>query len=174
VQADGNKYTRGHASVCGGYPTTGAARMAARAAARAGAGLVTIAVSDAALPVYATALTSVMVTPIADTVGSDRLLADRRCSGLLIGPGAGIDATTRARVLAMLNTARPTVLDADALSGFKDDPETLFGAIAGPCVLTPHDAEFARPFQTSGDKLARARAAARRSGAVIVLKAATP
>ncbi len=63
---DGNKYTRGHALVFGGYPTSGAARMAALAAARVGAGLVTIAVSETALPVYAAALTSVMVTPIAD------------------------------------------------------------------------------------------------------------
>ena len=170
LQADGNKYTRGHALICGGYPTTGAARMAARAAARAGAGLVTIAVSDTALPVYAAALTSVMVAPVADTADFDRLLADIRYSGLLIGPGAGIDDITRARVLAILKTARPTVLDADALSAFKDDPETLFGAIAGPCVLTPHDGEFARLFDTAGDKLTRARAAAYRSGAVIVLK----
>jgi len=174
LQVDGNKYTRGHALICGGYPNTGASRMAARAAARAGAGLVTIAVSDAALPVYAAALTSVMVTPVADAAALDRLLADIRYSGLLIGPGAGIDDNTRARVLAMLKTARPTVLDADALSVFKDEPETLFRAIAGPCVLTPHEGEFARLFDATsaigGDKLTRARAAAHRSGAVIVLK----
>ena len=60
-RASGNKYTRGHALLCGGYPMTGAARMAARAAARAGAGLTTIAVAEAALPVYAAALTSIMV-----------------------------------------------------------------------------------------------------------------
>ena len=170
LQADGNKYSRGHALICGGYPTTGAARMAARAAARAGAGLVTVAVAEAALPVYAAALTSVMVSPLSAPADFDRLLADFRHSGLLIGPGAGIDDTTRARVLAMLKTARPTVLDADALSVFKDDPETLFRAIAGPCVLTPHDGEFVRLFEISGDKLTRTRAAARRSGAVIVLK----
>ncbi|MEP7299570.1 MAG: NAD(P)H-hydrate epimerase, partial [Burkholderiales bacterium] len=104
LQPDGNKYSRGHALICGGWPTTGAARMAARAAARAGAGLVTIAVPAAALPVYAAALTSVMVIALAGCADLDRLLADARYSGLLIGPGAGIDATTRARVLAMLKT----------------------------------------------------------------------
>jgi NAD(P)H-hydrate epimerase len=170
LKPQGNKYSRGHALISGGYPSTGAARMAARAAARAGAGLVTVAVSEAALPVYAAALTSVMVSPVSDSRDVDRLLADIRYSGLLIGPGAGLGEATRARVLAMLKTGRPTVLDADALSTFADDPETLFHAIAGPCVLTPHEGEFARLFDADGDKLMRARAAARRSGAVLVLK----
>ena len=170
LRGDGNKYTRGHALICGGYPTTGAARMAARAAARAGAGLTTIAVSMEALPVYAAALTSIMVSPIAAPADFDRLLADSRYSGLLIGPGAGVGPITRARVLAMLKTGRPTVLDADALSSFKDDPEALFRAIAGPCVLTPHEGEFARLFDFTGDKLSRTRAAARSSHAIVLLK----
>jgi NAD(P)H-hydrate epimerase len=70
----------------------------------------------------------------------------------------------------MLATGRPTLIDADAISAFADDPDTLEQAITGPCVLTPHDGEFRRLFDPSGDKLARTRAAARRSGAVIVLK----
>ena len=166
----GNKYTRGHALLWGGWPMTGAARMAARAAARAGAGLTTIAVPEQALPVYAAALTSIMVRPVAAPDDLDRLLADPRMSALLIGPGAGVDADTRARVLAMLGTGRPTLLDADALTVFQDDPAALDRAIIGPCVLTPHDGEFRRLFDPAGDKLTRARAAARRCGAVIVLK----
>ena len=170
LQAAGNKYTRGHALVSGGYPVTGAARMAARAAARAGAGLTTIAVPEGALPIYATALTSIMVAPLAQPADFDLLLADKRYSGLLIGPGAGTGAATRERVLAMLCTGRPTVLDADALTAFEGEPPLLFDAIKGPCVLTPHDGEFARLFDTRGDKLARTRAAARTSGAVVALK----
>lgn len=170
LQADGNKYTRGHALVWGGWPTTGAARMAARAAARVGAGLTTIAVPELALPVYAAALTSIMVSPVANPEEFAKLLADSRYTGLLIGPGAGIGPETRARVLAMLATGRPTVLDADALTAFENDPPSLDQAIIGPCVLTPHDGEFHRLFDASGDKLSRARAAARRSGAVIILK----
>ena len=169
-QPDGNKYDRGHALVFGGYPSTGAARLAARAAARVGAGLVTVAVSEVALPVYAASLTSVMVSPISDLADVNHLLADVRYSGFLIGPGAGVGEATRTRVLAILKTGRPTVLDADALSTFKDDPDALFHAIAGPCVLTPHEGEFARLFHVSGDKLTRARAAAHRSRAVLVLK----
>ena len=122
------------------------------------------------MPVYAAALTSVMVTPIADLADVDRLLADVRYSGLLIGPGAGLSDATRERVLAMLNTGRPTVLDADALSVFKNDPDELMRSITGPCVLTPHEGEFKRLFDDTGDKLSRARNAAKRSGAILVLK----
>ena len=170
LETSGNKFSRGHALVSGGFPTTGAARMAARAAARAGAGLTTVAVPEIAWPVYAAALTSIMVKPIARAEDFARLLDDTRYSALLIGPGAGISAATRERALAMLATARPVLLDADAISVFAPHPPDLFDAIVGPCVLTPHDGEFARPFATDGDKLTRARAAARSSGAIVVLK----
>jgi len=169
-QNGGNKYSRGHALISGGYPMTGAARMAARAAARAGAGLTTIAVSSLALPVYAAALTSIMVQPLAVPEDFECLLDDAHYKAFLIGPGAGTGEETRSRVLAMLETGRPTVLDADALTTFADDPTTLFQAITGPCVLTPHDGEFHRLFDPSGDKLTRTRIAAHRSGAIIILK----
>jgi hydroxyethylthiazole kinase-like uncharacterized protein yjeF len=170
LQVDGNKYTRGYALVWGGYPTTGAARMAARAAARSGAGLTTIAVPEVALQVYAAALTSIMVSALAKPGDLQRLLADSRYSGLLIGPGAGVGDATRTHTLEMLNTRRATVLDVDALSSFHDDPHLLFGAIAGPCVMTPHEGEFVRLFNIAGDKLYRARFAARLSNAVVVIK----
>jgi NAD(P)H-hydrate epimerase len=178
LRADGNKFTRGHALVWGGWPTTGAARMAARAAARIGAGLTTVAMPEVALSVYAAALTSVMVSPVARPDDLDQLLADTRYTGLLIGPGAGIGPDTRVRVLAMLKTGRATVLDADALSTFQDDSQALFSAIVSDslctCVLTPHEGEFSRLFEgvvnLHIDKLARARAAARASGAVVLLK----
>ena len=130
----------------------------------------TIAVPEIALPIYAAALTSIMVQPLAAPDDFDRLLDDRRISALLIGPGAGTGEQTRARVLAMLGSGRPTVLDADALTAFRDDPPSLDRAIVGPCILTPHEGEFRRLFDSSGDKLTRTRAAARRSGAVVILK----
>jgi NAD(P)H-hydrate epimerase len=168
----GNKYTRGHALISGGYPMTGAARMAARAAARVGAGLTTVAVSEVALPIYAAALTSIMVRPIAAAEDFDRLLEDRRFTAFLIGPGAGAGEETRSRALAMLGTGRATLIDADAITSFQHDPGALDRAITGACVMTPHDGEFQRVFDGRGDKLLRTRAAARRSGAVIVLKGA--
>ncbi len=172
ITAGGNKYGRGHALICGGGIMTGAARLAARAAARAGAGLPTIAVPEHAWAIYATALTSIMVKPIADDPAFAELLEDKRLSAFLIGPGAGVTPQTRTHAETLLATGRAVVLDADALTVFKDDPPALFGLINGLCVMTPHDGEFARLFPTDGDKLARTRRAAAMSGAVIVLKGA--
>jgi hydroxyethylthiazole kinase-like uncharacterized protein yjeF len=171
-QASVNKYSRGHALLYGGYPLTGAARMAARAAARSGAGLTTIAVPEVAFAIYAAALTSIMVQPLAQADDLTRLLSDRRYTAFSIGPGAGVNATTRAGTLAMLGTGSPVLLDADAISAFAQGADALFQAIRGACVMTPHDGEFLRIFDAAGDKLTRARRAARRSGAVIVLKGA--
>jgi NAD(P)H-hydrate epimerase len=172
AKSAGNKYSRGHALVYGGYPTTGAARMAARAAARIGAGLTTIAVPTIALPVYAAALTSIMVQPLAQSGDLTRLLSDSRYTAFLIGPGAGVTEATRLAAVEILGAARPVLLDADAISVFASKAQDLSTAIRGPCVLTPHEGEFARVFDVTGDKLTRARAAARQSGAVIVLKGA--
>lgn len=171
-QSAGNKYSRGHALLCGGYPMTGAARMAARAAARAGAGLTSIAVPEVALPIYAAALTSIMVHPISRPEDFSRLLGDERYTALLIGPGTGVNAGTRDQALAMLATRRAVLLDADAISVFAQNPEMLAQAIEGPCILTPHEGEFARVFRVTGDKPTRARAAARTARAIIVLKGA--
>jgi hydroxyethylthiazole kinase-like uncharacterized protein yjeF len=172
LRAAGNKYSRGHALLYGGYPMTGAARMAARAAARIGAGLTSIAVPEKAFAIYASALTSIMVQPLSQDQDFAGLLKDPRYTALSIGPGAGLSDATRERTLALLHAGRPVVLDADAISVFSSRADELFQAIRGPCVITPHDGEFKRIFDPSGDKLTRARRAARRSGAVVVLKGA--
>jgi ADP-dependent NAD(P)H-hydrate dehydratase / NAD(P)H-hydrate epimerase len=172
ANSSGNKYTRGHALLYGGYPMTGAARMAARAAARVGAGLTTIAVPEAAFAVYAAALTSIMVQPLTRAGDLTQLLSDKRYTAFLIGPGAGVSDATRETALEILRTSRPVLLDADAISVFASRAAELAQAIRGTCVMTPHDGEFARVFDPRGDKLKRARAAARESGAVIVLKGA--
>ena len=172
VDVEDNKYSRGHAVVFGGYPLTGAARMAARAAARMGTGLTTIAVSDEALPIYATALESVMVKSITATHDREQLIFDNRVTAYLIGPGAGVTAETRKLVLQLLATGKPLVIDADAISVFQNDPKALFDAIHGPCVLTPHEGEFARIFAMSGSREQRANSAAEMAHATIVLKGA--
>jgi NAD(P)H-hydrate epimerase len=172
LRLETHKYARGHALVAGGAVMTGAARLAARAAARLGAGLVTVAAPEAAFPIYAAALTGVIVHPVADIEAFQGFLADKRRNAALIGPGAGVGGETRARTLAILGAGKRAVLDADALTSFGEDPDTLFSAIRSPCVMTPHDGEFSRIFDTAGDKPERARRAARQSGAVVLLKGA--
>ena len=175
---ESHKYTRGHALVAGGAVMTGASRLAARAAARVGAGLVTVGAPEAAFAVYAAALTGVIVQPVAGIDAFRGLLADRRRNAALIGPGAGTLPETRERTLAILAAGKRAVLDADALTVFADDPATLFAAIGVPetptPVLTPHEGEFARlfgdRFGSSGSKLERTRDAAQASGAVVLLK----
>ena len=170
-RVEGHKYDRGHAVVLSGPAhATGAARLAARAALRAGAGLVSVASPPDALLVNAAHLTAVMNRKVADADAWDALLADKRLNAILLGPGNGVTERTRAYALAALAAGKLTVLDADALTVFQESPGDLFQAITAPCVLTPHDGEFARLFDPAGDRLARARAAAQASGAVVLLK----
>lgn len=179
LKIDGHKYTRGHAVVVsGGAAHTGAARLAARGALRAGAGLVTVATPPSALLVNAAHLTAIMLASFDGADGLTKILEDKRKNALLIGPGAGVGAETRENVLAALLSGAAMVLDADALTSFAEIPRDLFVAIkgyfAGPVVLTPHEGEFARLFPAltgSGEsKLVRARRAAAEAGAVILLK----
>ncbi|WJR81464.1 NAD(P)H-hydrate dehydratase [Bradyrhizobium sp. NP1] len=178
---DGHKYARGHALiVSGGIEATGAARMAARAALRAGAGLATLASPRDALAVNAAALTAVMVRAVDTVVEFGELLADKRFNALVIGPGAGVGERTRDFVHTALSMRRPAVLDADALTSFAAAPERLFESIRlsfdPQVVLTPHEGEFPRLFSDISNKnpgrskLERVRDAAERCGAVVLLK----
>lgn len=184
----GHKYARGHAVVVSGpIEQTGAARLCARGALRAGAGLVTMATPSPALPIHAAALTAVMTRVADDAEALAAILSDARKNVVALGPGLGVGPGTRALVRAALAPLarrgdappRATVLDADALTSFADAPATLFSAIAASghaVVLTPHDGEFARLFGAVVDdeapKPERVRAAAAASGAIVVLKGA--
>ncbi len=176
--AAGHKYSRGHALIVSGpMSRTGAARLAAGAALRAGAGLVTLASPADALFVNASHLTAVMLRRVEDGAGLAAALADPRFSAVALGPGLGVEPETRARVHAALASGAAVVLDADALTVFAPAPEELFEMIAArtaATILTPHDGEFARLFPDLADapKPERARAAARRSGASLALKGA--
>jgi NAD(P)H-hydrate epimerase len=168
--AEGHKYSRGHALILGGGTMTGAARLAARAARRVGAGLVTIAGPAEALPVYRAGDPGTIVI---ECDPFESVLADSRRNALLLGPGAGAGEETAAKVLAALATGRACVLDADALTSFAGRPESLFACLSPQTVLTPHDGEFSRLFgAVAGSRLERAREGARRCGAVVVLKGA--
>lgn len=171
---EGHKFSRGHAVVrSGGLASTGAARLAARAALRVGAGLVTVASPAAALAVNAAHLTAVMLTEANDAAAFGRFLSDPRRNAVLVGPGNGVDDATKQATLAALKAGKAVVVDADALTVFSERPHELFDAArAALCVLTPHEGEFARLFNMPGSKLERARSAAQASGAVVLLKGA--
>ncbi len=173
---DTHKYRRGHAIVVSGpMARTGAARLAAGAALRAGAGLVTLASPGDAMSVNASHLTAVMLRRCDGPAQLAEMLSDRRLTACAIGPALGTGAQARQMTLAALASDAAVVLDADALTAFAEAPEALFaalGARAKPGVITPHAGEFARLFPDLADlpRLERARAAATRAGAVVVLK----
>ena len=169
-QPESYKYKRGEVLILGGETITGASRMTAQAASRAGAGMVTLAAPAKVWSIYATSLINAIVRSFDGLRDFEALLADVRRNVIAIGPGAGVGSSTRQLVLAALATKRAAVLDADALTSFAEAPQDLFQAIVGPCVLTPHAGEFMRLFHFEGDKLQRTRSAAKQSNAVVVLK----
>ena len=178
-KADGHKYDRGHLVVVSGSMLhTGAARLAARAGLRIGAGLATLASPPDALATNAAHLTAVMLRRVDGSAALAALLADHRFNAVVAGPALGTGEATAELVQTALASCAAVVLDADALSAFRERPDALFAAIAGraaPVVLTPHDGEFARLFPDLAampGKLDRTRAAAARSGAVVLLKGA--
>jgi hydroxyethylthiazole kinase-like uncharacterized protein yjeF len=178
-RVEGHKYSRGHAVVVsGGLASTGAARLAARAALRAGAGLVTIASPREALPVNAAASLAVMVRPVDGADELSVLLSDSRRNAVVLGPGGGVGLAMQELVHKALAGDRAVVLDADALTSFAEQPEALLAAIkkrSAVTLLTPHEGEFSRLFvigHAGSSKLERARQAAEMSGAIVLLKGA--
>lgn len=181
-----HKYHHGHAVVLAGGPGRGGAgRLAARAALRVGAGLVTLACPPEALAENAARLDAIMLRPLADAIALAALLEDDRITALCLGPGLGLGAATRDLALTALAAGRATVLDADALTVFAADPEALFDRARanGHAVLTPHGGEFARLFPDLACRMAEepmdspafskvdaTRAAAARAGAVVLFK----
>ncbi len=162
LRDDGHKYSRGHVTVVGGAHMTGAARLAAEAARRAGAGMVTIAARGAA-DIYRAGEPGLLVSEAAIS----SLLEDKRREVWVCGPGLGPDEA-RTVFPALIAAGRAVVGDADVFSAFAGNPDALRGA----AVLTPHAGEFARVFGAPFNRLAAAREAAKRTGAVVLLKGA--
>lgn len=187
---DGHKYSHGHALVLtGGFGTTGAARLAAQAALRVGAGLVTLGVPGTAQMEVACQITSEMMTRIDRAADLEARLDNPRLSALCLGPGMGRDraqALVPAALAGLSDApARGCVLDADALTAFEETPGALFAHLTPTCVLTPHHGEFRRLFPDIAETLATpaakgpayskvdaTRAAAARAGCVVLYKGA--
>jgi ADP-dependent NAD(P)H-hydrate dehydratase / NAD(P)H-hydrate epimerase len=183
--AASHKYARGAALILSGSGHhTGAARLAARAALRAGAGIVSVASPLDAVAVNASHLTAVMVAPFANAREFEALIGDERRRAIVLGPGAGVGPTLRKLAAAALTRPakrRTIVLDADALTSFAGEAERLAALIkrgGHEAVMTPHEGEFMKLFEGApdvrldDDKLTRARAAARLMGAVVLIKGA--
>lgn len=179
IEAASHKFRRGHLGVFSGGPSaTGAARLAAFAGLKAGAGLVTVAAPHAALSANAAHLTAVMLKEIDDLAALKRWLEDPRLAAFVLGPGFGVGERARDFVLALSD--RPLVLDADGITSFAEEPDLLFSAFAGGevhLVLTPHEGEFARLFpdiaaDDAASKVEKAWAAAARANAAVIYKGA--
>ena len=176
----GHKFSHGHAIVLAGPAGHGgAARLAARAALRVGAGLVTICPPGAALIEHAGPPDALIRRAVDDAAALIYVLQDQRIGALCLGPGCGVE---RARELLppLLNSGRACVLDADALTALA---AMGFHGLHDRCVLTPHAGEFSRLFPDLAERLAArpdhgpalsrldaTREAAKRSGAVVLLK----
>ncbi len=182
---EATKFDGGSVLVCGGsLGLTGAPSMAAQGAARAGAGYVTALVPASLNLVFELRDAEVMSVPLADADGAfspaaadDALARCERGDALVLGPGIGRaeGAAAFARELA-LHAPLPLLLDADGLNAHATEAalERLAGR-AAPTVLTPHGGELARLLGVASDdvraaRLASAREAARRAGAIVVLK----
>lgn len=169
LRSDGHKYGRGCAVVFGGEQMTGAARLAAMASMRIGAGLCVLSAPKSSVSVYAATLPAhIIVEEFHDVKAA---LEDERRNAIVIGPGLG--KNRKRAVLDVAHSGRSAVLDADALTQFEEDPERFLKEIPSTFVLTPHEGEFLRLFpKIKGDKVARAVAAAEAAECTVVLKGA--
>jgi hydroxyethylthiazole kinase-like uncharacterized protein yjeF len=173
--AASHKHSRGRLIVVSGDAwSTGAARLAARAGLRIGAGLVTLYAQEEALAANAAHLEAVMLKPYATDLELEQ--AADSADAAVIGPAAGIAETTLLNVLALARTGAALVIDADAITVFRDDPEELFSVLDRDDVLTPHPGEFERLFpgllKGSANRIEAARKAADKAGTVVLLKGA--
>lgn len=173
--ADSHKHARGRLIVISGNAwSSGAARLAARAGLRIGSGLVTLYAGQDALVANAAHLEAVMLKPFDSDAELER--AAHTADAAVIGPAAGVTEMTRMNVLALARTGAALVIDADAITVFRDDPDALFSVLDRDDVLTPHAGEFERLFpgllKAAPERIAAARRAARKAGAVVLLKGA--
>jgi hydroxyethylthiazole kinase-like uncharacterized protein yjeF len=168
-----HKHSRGQVIVVSGEMwSTGAARLSARGALRIGAGLVTLLSPPDALLVNAAHLEAVMLRPFDTDVELEAAATD--VDAAVIGPAAGVDEATVSNLFALARTGAAIVIDADALTAFRDDPEELFSVLDRDDVLTPHPGEFERVFpgvlKAVPERVTAARQASAKAHAVVLLK----
>lgn len=177
------KYQRGHVAVFSGPRySTGASRLAACAAARCGAGAVTLIGEADALDIHATHLTSIMLHKKASLNDILSFLQARKVRASIIGPAFGDFSEARNLCQAMIESGilDAIVIDADAITAYSEQPDSLYDLTKNSktaVILTPHEGEFIRIFpdlaaMTHLSRLEKARKAAARANATIVYKGA--
>jgi hydroxyethylthiazole kinase-like uncharacterized protein yjeF len=168
-----HKHARGRlVVVSGGMASTGAARLAARAGLRIGAGVVTLLSPAESLAANAAHLEAVMLSPFETDMELETLAAP--ADAAVLGPAAGVNESTVSNLFALARTGAALIIDADALTVFRDEPGELFSVLDRDDVLTPHPGEFERIFPgllaEGPERVTAARRAAQRAGAVVLLK----
>lgn len=169
---DDNKYTRGSSIIYGGSQgKLGASKLASIAALRSGCGIVTICCNKETLGAYEAWATSVMIRKTDEIEEFYNLASDNRVKSILIGPGSGVNDKTKNIVLAALKLNKPCILDADAITIFKENPKELFASLHKNTLLTPHMGEFSKIFKVlEEDKISLTSKAAKIAGCSILLK----
>lgn len=170
-----HKYDRGHVALLGGATMTGAAKLAALAAQRAGAGVVTLASERSVWPIYAMGMMSVITRPLDSMADWSQMLSARKVSAVLLGPGAAPEELEEALDIA-LKQKLPLVLDAGALTALAMSAPLRQRCAGSGAILTPHAGEYEKlaaslrmPPDTREHQL---RHMAAMLGCVVVLKGA--
>ncbi|MBI1274645.1 NAD(P)H-hydrate dehydratase [bacterium] len=169
---DAHKYSRGTLFIMAGKGAAGAPLLAAEAAMRAAAGYVMLACPKQHHAMMAAMGPRALVyAPYEAPAEWQEALSSRPFTALLIGPGNGVSDHTKTQLRTLMEQGLPMVVDADGLTCLAGQAGMMKDVAHAPLVLTPHEGEFARLFKDiSGDRPHRAMAAAKASGAVVVLK----
>lgn len=167
-----NKYSRGHVLVVAGQDMVGASKLAAMAARRMGAGMVTVMGPEEHRGFFLDGAPGLLFTPLKTSEALKAFCGERKVAAIVVGQGLGKSDKSRKTVLAALACGLPTVLDADGLTAFAKTPADIIKALHEKCVLTPHEGEFVEFFSTITDhsKPAATQLAAHKTGAIVVHK----
>ena len=167
-----HKYQRGFSVINSGrFGNTNASKLAAESALRVGSGVVAVCCERECINSFNTSKSSLIIKETNNIDQFTQTISDKRCTAVLVGPGNGINDHTFNCVMEARKFLKPCVIDADAISVFKNKPNLLYNIIDQNCIITPHLREFERVFPNlKGNKVDRVKEAANISGAVIVLK----
>ena len=170
----GHKYSRGKVVVYGGQKElTGATILSSQAALKTGTGSVKIICSQNTLQIYSIKFPSVLKKEINDIFQLKKLLNKESITSLLIGPGAGTNSKVKEITKLILKNVKYVVLDADALTCFKNDLKSLYSLLDKNKIITPHYGEFNKIFPKIKKNLSnieKVKHAVKLTGSNVILK----